>query len=134
MGMYHMNNKRMTVERVAEICHDLNRKWCEMNGDFSQLVWIMAPKWQKDSAIAGVKFIINNPDATNEESHNSWYNQKVIDGWVYGEVKDPEKKTHPCMVPYDDLPQFQKMKDQLFRQTVKSFFEVYKDELSLYIE
>jgi len=45
--------------------------------------------------------------------------QKRDDGWVYGEVKDPERKTHPCMVPYDDLPIEQRAKDTLFGATVR---------------
>jgi hypothetical protein len=29
-------------------------------------------------------------------------------------VKDPEAKTHPCLVPYDDLPEYQQLKDRVF--------------------
>lgn len=32
---------------------------------------------------------------------------KIADGWKYGEAKDPEAKTHPCLVPFDKLPEFQ---------------------------
>jgi hypothetical protein len=38
---------------------------------------------------------------------------------VYGEVKDAVAKTHPCMVPYDDLPEFQRKKDALFLAIVR---------------
>ena len=37
-----------------------------------------------------------------------------IRSWSYGEVKDAEAKTHPCLIPYDQLPEFQKAKDKLF--------------------
>ena len=43
----------------------------------------------------------------------------VADGWVYGIVKDPESKTHPCLVPYQDLPAEQRIKDSLFGLTVR---------------
>lgn len=46
--------------------------------------------------------------------------EKVNDGWVYGEVKDADKKTHPCIVPYNELPEFQKKKDHLFIAIVKA--------------
>jgi hypothetical protein len=39
---------------------------------------------------------------------------KIKDGWVYGETKDAEKKTHPCLVPFHELPEFQQKKDKLF--------------------
>lgn len=63
----------------------------------------------------GVRFIVENPDADLSASHDNWLKQKVAEGWVYGEVKDPEAKTHPCCVPYEELPESQKFKDLLFR-------------------
>jgi hypothetical protein len=39
---------------------------------------------------------------------------------VYGEVKDAEKKTHPCIVPYKDLPPEQQAKDHLFKAVVSA--------------
>ena len=59
-----------------------------------------------------------NPDATPEQSHESWYKVKEAEGWKYGEVKDMEKKEHPCFLPYEELPDEQKAKDYLFRTTV----------------
>ena len=53
-----------------------------------------------------------------EASHISWMKQKAEDGWVYGPVKDPEKKQHPCMVPFDQLPIDQQAKDFIFRSIV----------------
>lgn len=55
-----------------------------------------------------------------EASHISWMNQKVEEGWVYGPVKDPEAKQHPCMVPFDQLPREQQAKDYIFRAVVHS--------------
>lgn len=69
-------------------------------------------------------FHMTNPDAGEAGSHNSWMAEKLSDGWTYGPVKDVEKKEHPCMVPYGDLPALQRYKDALFvtivKQAVKS--------------
>jgi hypothetical protein len=46
--------------------------------------------------------------------------QKKREGWVYGEEKNAEEKTHPCMVPYDQLPKEQQFKDALFGAVVRS--------------
>ena len=35
-------------------------------------------------------------------------------GWVYGPVRDVEKKTHPDMVPFDQLEQREQDKDAVF--------------------
>jgi hypothetical protein len=110
----------MTVELIAQVAHEVNRAYCLAIGDTSQVAWADAPDWQKDSAINGVKFKLSNLAATPEDQHQSWLDQKAKDGWVYGEVKDAEKKTHPCIIPYAELPESQKAKDYLFVAVVTS--------------
>lgn len=46
--------------------------------------------------------------------------QKIDEGWVYGEVKNADEKTHPCIVPFDQLPIAQQKKDAIFRAIVKT--------------
>lgn len=88
--------------------------WCLANGDESQKPWDQAEEWQKDSAIKGVQFRVDNPEAGEDSQHNAWMEDKFKDGWVYGEVKDAAAKTHPCLVPFNELPEFQQKKDKLF--------------------
>jgi hypothetical protein len=108
---------------IARICHDANRAYCISLGDFSQPDWDAAPEWQKESAILGVTTIFENPCMTPEDSHRGWMEHKAAEGWVYGEVKDAEAKTHPCMVEYDQLPAEQRRKDRIFHSIVKSFID-----------
>jgi len=122
----------MEIKQLAEIAHEVNRIWCRMNGDLSQPIWAEAPVWQKNSAIEGIKFKQENPDSTPSNSHVSWYEHKEADGWKFGEEKDAFKKTHPCMVDYEDLPEFQKVKDSLFQaiaSLVDPIEEVEEEEL-----
>ncbi len=49
-----------------------------------------------------------------EELHGSWMQAYVEMGWVYGEVYDREKKTHPDMVPYAQLGKLEQDKDGVF--------------------
>lgn len=99
---------------IARACHEANKVWCERNNDFSQKHWIDAEDWQRESAVKGVEFRLNNPDAGEDAQHNAWMADKVKDGWVYGETKDAAVKTHPCIVPFHELPEFQQKKDKLF--------------------
>ena len=102
------------INDIAIVCHEANKMWCEANDDFSQKHWNEAEQWQRDSAMAGVNFRIENPDASEDAQHNAWMKDKEDDGWVYGEEKNAEKKTHPCLVPFEELPKFQQKKDALF--------------------
>jgi len=108
------------IEGIAKVAHEANRAYCESLGDASQLPWEQAPDWQKQSAINGVKFHLPNPNSQPSDSHESWLKEKVEAGWVYGETKDPDKKTHPCMVAFEKLPLEQQKKDHLFLGVVRS--------------
>lgn len=108
------------IEAVARVCHEANRAWCEANGDMSQKPWDQAEQWQRDSAIKGVKFRQDNPDAPDSAQHDAWCADKLAGGWVFGEEKDAAKKTHPCLVPFEQLPFVQRAKDALFCAVVDS--------------
>jgi len=110
----------MNVDLIAKTCHEVNRAYCKSIGDNSQLAWEDAPEWQKESAINGVKFHQYHPDSKPSDSHDSWMKEKLEQGWQYGSVKDPAKKEHPCLVPYEDLPKEQQIKDALFIGVVRS--------------
>jgi ryanodine receptor 2 len=34
------------------------------------------------------------------------------EGWTYGPERDGQAKTHPCLVPYDELPEDEKEYDR----------------------
>lgn len=116
--LFLVKDIEMKTIAIAMMCHAINAAYCQSLGDDSQPSWDDAPDWQRNSAIAGVEMHLANPNATPEQSHESWYKQKEVEGWTYGEIKDAEKKEHPCFLPYNELPDAQKAKDYLFRTTV----------------
>lgn len=108
----------ITVKEIARKCHEANKAYCEIIGDMSQPSWDDAPDWQKNSAINGVEIHLNDETMTGEDSHSAWSQQKLEEGWTYGKKKDPVKKTHPCLVPYEELPVEQRVKDIIFKVVV----------------
>lgn len=112
--MYDLNY----VTRIARVCHEANRAYCKGLGDDSHLSWDEAPQWQRDSAIQGVIWQLDNPIAEYSAQHDNWMKHKLADGWVYGGVKDAEKKTHPCLVEWEELPYEEQLKDVLFSDIV----------------
>lgn len=116
-------NQANQMERIARVCHEVNRAYCQALGDTSQPTWADAPEWQRSSARMGVD-LHTMGDFGPEASHISWMQQKQDEGWVYGPVKDAEKKEHPCMVPFDQLPREQQAKDFIFRAVVHAMSKV----------
>jgi hypothetical protein len=106
--------KKSKIEFIAKVCHQANKMWCEVNGDDTQKDWLEAEEWQRESAINGVQFRLLNPNAKNDAQHNAWVEEKINDGWIYGKIKDSKNKTHPCIIPFEQLPEFQRKKDALF--------------------
>lgn len=47
-----------------------------------------------------------------ENVHDIWAQQRIQQGWSYGEVRDDEQKHHPCLVPYNELPESEKEYDR----------------------
>jgi hypothetical protein len=108
----------MNIKEIAKVAHEVNRAYCQSLGDNSQPPWEDAPDWQIESAFDGVKLHLNNAYLGPEASHEAWLKFKIDDGWTYGSIKDPEKKQHPCIVPFKDLPKEQQSKDFIFRAIV----------------
>lgn len=106
------------VEEIARVCHTANRALQD------SLIEPVSPRWfrldeeTKESARDGVRRALEG--LTPEEMHGNWSRFKREHGWVYGDVKDPDEKTHPCLVPYDELPDEQRVKDDLFSNIVKA--------------
>ena len=47
-----------------------------------------------------------------EHVHDTWAQRRMEEGWTYGPERDDEAKTHPCLVPYEDLPETEKDYDR----------------------
>lgn len=109
--------KPEAVELCARIVHEavcaMNRSMNEVN-----LPWeVVAP-----SVMAGIQRVLVNPFETDEENHAAWMDLKLKEGWVFGPNKDATVKTHPCLVPYEQLGPFARSKDSVFSAIVRTFF------------
>lgn len=68
-----------------------------------------------------------------ENVHDIWAKGRISEGWTYGEARDDEKKTSPCLVPYEKLPESEKEYDRnTALETVKLImalgYKIEKDE------
>lgn len=44
--------------------------------------------------------------------HDVWAQSRLSQGWRYGEARNDRDKTHPCLIPYEELPEEEKEYDR----------------------
>lgn len=64
--------------------------------------------------------------------HEVWSKNRINDGWSYGKERNDDLKTHPCLLPYDQLPESEKEYDRATSQEtlkliMKLGFEISKE-------
>lgn len=114
-----MNAKmhRFSDEAVAEVAHAATQALQGiLNDPCPSQPWFAETREQRQSVIDGVRNARNG--TTPEKSHENWVRFKLEHGWTPGDSKDPQRKTHPNLVPYADLPEDEKVKDRLFLAVV----------------
>lgn len=105
---------KLSVLDVARVAHEANRALCQGLGDTSHAPFDQAPTWQVESLVKGVEAILDGHIRGPQTSHELWLETKKLEGWKYGPVKDPELKTHPCFLPFEQLPLEDQRKDFQF--------------------
>jgi len=51
-------------------------------------------------------------------AHDVWAQKRIADGWRLGPARDDAAKTHPCLVPYAELPESEKDYDRVLVEQV----------------
>jgi hypothetical protein len=110
--------EKAAIEACARACHEANLAYCEAVGYPALPPWNEALEYMKESSRAGVVGVIAGHGP--EQSHESWLADRRARGWHYGLEKDEIARTHPCMVPYADLLETQRRKDDVFVETART--------------
>ncbi len=107
------------AQRIAPVCSAANRAFRLLLGEE------VAVETADSSAatVEGVLYLLQHPGAGQAEMHEVWLQTMRLDGWVYGPVKDPEKKTHPNVRENKLISADQKRKDVLFAAVVRALTE-----------
>ena len=51
-------------------------------------------------------------EAMAKNVHDVWAESRISQGWTYGPERNDALKHHPCLVPYEDLPEVEKAYDR----------------------
>ncbi len=55
--------------------------------------------------------ILKLADLLAKNTHEIWSRNRIEEGWTYGAERNDEKKTTPCLVSYEELPENEKKYD-----------------------
>ena len=44
--------------------------------------------------------------------HEVWAESRIKQGWTYGPERNDQLKHHPCLIPYEELPEVEKAYDR----------------------
>ncbi len=69
-----------------------------------------------------------------ENVHENWSAARIAEGWTYGKERDDLNKKTPCLVPYSELPEFEKEYDRITAMKTLKFivalgYKIEKGEL-----
>lgn len=112
-----------TIDNIARLVHTALSEWSEINGQPPYPKWEAAPHWMHEKTIKSVKFVLDSPNLTAKDMHDHWSETRLSEGWRFGLTKDPIEKTHPMLIPYEDLPEFEKRKDALVISIARAMTE-----------
>jgi ryanodine receptor 2 len=48
-----------------------------------------------------------------KNTHENWARERMRQGWHWGPKRDDLGKEHPCLIPYDELPESEKKHDRV---------------------
>lgn len=110
------------VEIIAGACHAAWYAYAVVGMGEKGNTWSNTSEEIKAFARSSVEFQLFLKDTMSVDrrailSHENWMKQLKANGWKYGPEKNVKKKTTPCMVPYENLPKSQRLKDEIFVET-----------------
>ena len=64
--------------------------------------------------------------------HEVWAQNRIEQGWSYGKERSDALKQHPCLIPYEELPEMEKSYDRdtalgTLKLICKLGFKIYKE-------
>ena len=63
-----------------------------------------------------------------ENVHDIWAEKRFAEGWVYGDKRDDAKKLHPCLIPYNELPESEKENFEAYAEYIDTVGEYFNSK------
>lgn len=95
---------RTDAEAVARVCWEANRQLQIADGEvYFDEPWDAAPEWRKKITVGTVTLVQSGIITGPGEAHEHWAHSMRLMEWKWGADKDPERRLHPSLVPWEEL-------------------------------
>lgn len=110
---------KFTVEEIARVSHEACAAYQRMIGqEYPHLSWLQVTKETRECTIRGVELVFAGK--TPAEIHADWVEMRKGQGWQWGHRKSDVNRTHPNMVPYDQLPEAERYKNEIHAAVIRA--------------
>lgn len=110
---------------IAQMYHAFNLGHQAVAGDdMPAPPWHSLPRSSREVAIRAVGRIRHGAVTTPAEHHEHWYDTMRARGYTWGAEKDHERKTHPALLHWGELPELYRTKARMFVVIVQGLLEV----------
>lgn len=110
------------VMEIARVAHEVVRGYRVLMGDDSCPPWEEMGHPERQSAAHQVITVLKLKHLTVAQMHADYVETERQNGWVYGETFNADLKHNPLLVPFDQLPEAQRIEDGLFANTVIALY------------
>lgn len=122
----------MNQYKIAEILHNAISAIPRTDGSVI-VPWDALNGVLKDRAVDTVRCLMTDRMALGveipaKELHDIWHANMIDMGWYYGPTYSFEQKLHPSMVPFDELPDDEKIKDAIWSGIIYALYPYYTEE------
>jgi hypothetical protein len=102
------------VHRWEELAEDFRDASRALVADIPNKLRLLGYELTPGHGIAPSALSLNDEQIEQQamREHDRWLNERVRSGWTYAPVRDNARKHHPCIVPWEKLPEEEKKKDR----------------------
>lgn len=115
----------MTAREILTLCcriaADANIHYCLNINEPPPPAWDGLTNAMQEGMIKGAQMALAG--SSPEQSHENWCKTRLAEGWEYATITDRDNKKHACLVPYNELPEAQRVKDALFQGIVCAVYD-----------
>lgn len=101
----------------AKLCHAAIKAYNDARGEITLDFGLI-----KAGLVHAIQDAVEDERIDGKEMHRRWMEDKLAKGWVHGPEKDAQKRTHPCILGYEELPAEQRVKDNIILGIAREFF------------